>query len=66
MSALTPAPALDAIFDGAPPTADEWRDMAHALARVLEGQERPFSRGTVTRERILKVTLDGVRKGLPN
>ncbi|MCY4407665.1 MAG: hypothetical protein OXC15_14945 [Rhodospirillaceae bacterium] len=64
--ALTPAPALDAIFAGAPPSADEWRDIARVLAQLVQEIEGAYSRGGVTRERVLAVTLDGLRReGLP-
>ena len=67
MNMLSPAPEIDAIFDGAPPSADEWRDIAGVLAVTLEAIERPFSRGIATRERILAATLDGLRsKEQPN
>ena len=65
-AAFSPAPELDEIFQEAPPSADEWRLMARALATLLEAQERPFSRGALTRELILAATLDGVRKSRPN
>ena len=58
---LSPAPEIDAIFGGEPPCADEWRAIACRLALTLESIDRPFSRGATTKERILAVTLDGVR-----
>ena len=63
--ALTPAPALDTIFAGAPPSADEWRDIACSLALTLQAIEGPISRGAATMERVLAVTLDGLRQGGP-
>ena len=60
---LTPAPALDAIFAGEPPSADEWRDIARVLAQLVQEIEGSYSRGGVTRERVLAVTLDGLRQG---
>ena len=62
---LTPAPALDAIFVGAPPSADEWRDIARVLANLVQQIEGPISRGAATRERVLRMTLDGLRRGGP-
>ena len=63
--ALTPAPALDAIFAGALPSADEWRDIARVLANLVQQIEGPISRGAATRERVLRMTLDGLRRGGP-
>ena len=63
--ALTPAPALDAIFAGAPPSADEWGDIARVLANLVQQIEGPISRGAATMERVLAVTLDGLRQGGP-
>lgn len=63
---LSPAPDIDAIFGAEPPSADEWRAIACRLALTLESIDRPFSRGAATRERILAVTLDGLRKERPH
>ena len=60
-SSLTPAPHIDAAFGGTPPTADEWRDMAVALACFIQDLEGPLSRGQLTRDDVLRQALGAVR-----
>lgn len=55
MSALTPAPELDAVFDEPPPTADEWRWLACVLAAMFAMNEE-FA-GAIGRDDVLRHCL---------
>ena len=73
MSTLTPDPEIDAIFDE-PPSADEWRSMARAIADafaiVLDVDQASQARVRAplvlgpapTAEDVLRHTLRAVRK----